>query len=242
MAIPVFYLPNPEKTESLSIDDSFHANKVLRLKTGDPIFILDGQGKKYKAILTNSDSKKSTFSNLQVEIHQIENTQKLNLWIAPTKQMERMEWMIEKCTEMGIQSIGFFIAKNSERKEIKLPRLEKIVISAIKQSKQLFIPQLHSMQSFDSLVEQLQKLNEHNGFAYINSHNIINVSTFSKSDQISNVLIGPEGDFSENEIKKLFSSEFQPFTLGNSILRTETAGLLTTAAFALKNSNSTVNN
>ena len=130
MAIPVFYLPNTEKQNVLSQEDSFHANKVLRLKNGDSIYILDGQGHKYKANLVESNSRKSSYSNLTLEMNQPENMNLLNLWLAPTKQMERMEWMVEKCTEMGIRSIGFFQSKNSERKEIKLNRLDKIIVSA----------------------------------------------------------------------------------------------------------------
>ncbi|MEY2792799.1 MAG: rRNA ((1498)-N(3))-methyltransferase [Bacteroidota bacterium] len=233
MGIPVFYLENPEIEPTLSADDSFHANKVLRLKTGDSIYLLNGKGKKYKAILTESNSKKSLFSNLSIETDVFENKNLLNLWIAPTKQMERIEWMVEKCTEMGLRSIGFFYSKNSERKEIKLPRLEKIIISAIKQSKQLFLPEIHEIQSFEGLVNSLKIRNEQNGFAYISTNNSKSIQNFAHKKKISNILIGPEGDFTQKEIELLFSNDFNSFSLGESILRTETAGLLCTAAFAI---------
>lgn len=233
MAIPVFFLEKPESQLFLSQDDSYHANKVLRLKKGDSIFILDGHGKKYKAILSESDSRKSAFSNLRVEEEAKTNTHLLNLWIAPTKQMERMEWMVEKCTEMGVRSIGFFYAKNSERKEIKLTRLEKIMISAIKQSKQLFIPTLNEMLPFEQLIKNLIESHHLNAFANISSDNISSIQTLSSFKKETNILIGPEGDFTPNEVELLKKASFKPISLGESILRTETAGLLCTAAFNL---------
>lgn len=235
MAIPVFFLEKPESQTFLSQDDSFHANKVLRLKKGDAIFILDGQGKKYKAILSESDSRKSSFSHVILEQEAKTNTNLLNLWIAPTKQMERMEWMVEKCTEMGIRSIGFFIAKNSERKEIKLPRLEKIIISASKQSKQLYIPTLNEIIPFEQLVKKLSTQQELNAFACISSDNISSIQSLTSFKKITNVLIGPEGDFNPLEVELLIKSSFMPISLGKSILRTETAGLLCTAAFNISN-------
>lgn len=235
MAIPVFFVENPDKSDVLSADDSFHANKVLRLKSGDAIYILDGAGKKFKATLLVSDARKSTYSNIILEIEEKTNKNLLNLWIAPTKQMERMEWMVEKCTEMGIRSIGFFQSKNSERKEIKIQRLEKIVISAMKQSKQLFKPQLNPIISFDELLKKLEKSIELKGFAYISENNNLTIRSFANMKQESIALIGPEGDFTPNEIIKLNSHGFKGFSLGNSILRTETAGILTCASFNLSN-------
>ncbi len=235
MGVPVFYLENPEHVQHLSTDDSYHAHKVLRMKAGDPIFILNGNGKKYQAILKDSDAKKTNFTSLSVVLEEVENKNHLNLWIAPTKQMERMEWMIEKCTEIGIRSFGFFISKNSERKEIKLPRLEKIIISAIKQSKQLYIPKLHSIQPFEKIVLELSKSGQKNAFAYISEDQTSNLQAFASSKEICNVLIGPEGDFNSKEVEFLFSKDFKSFSLGNSILRTETAGLFTTVAFSLNN-------
>ncbi|MEY4384699.1 MAG: rRNA ((1498)-N(3))-methyltransferase [Bacteroidota bacterium] len=235
MAIPVFFVENPDKSDVLSADDSFHANKVLRLKSGDAIYILDGAGKKFKATLLVSDARKSTYSNIILEIEEKTNKNLLNLWIAPTKQMERMEWMVEKCTEMGIRSIGFFQSKNSERKEIKIQRLEKIVISAMKQSKQLFKPQLNPIISFDDLLKKLEKSFELKGFAYISENNNLTIRSFANMKQESIALIGPEGDFTPNEIIKLNSHGFKGFSLGNSILRTETAGILTCASFNLSN-------
>ncbi len=235
MSIPVFYLEKPEIQNFLSEDDSFHAHRVLRLKKEDHIFILNGQGKKFKAVLTASDSRKSTFTNLSLEQEALINNNLLNLWIAPTKQMERMEWMVEKCTEMGIRSFGFFFSKNSERKEIKLARLEKIIISAIKQSKQLYIPTLHEIISLDQLVKKLNNQENLNAFANITSDNISSIQSLIRLKKITNVLIGPEGDFNPTEIDMLKTSKFVPISLGESILRTETAGLFCTAAFNLSN-------
>lgn len=235
MGVPVFYLEAPEKTNYLSADDSFHAHKVLRLKIGDPIQILNGNGKKFNAVIALSDSRKTEFRQLELDSEQSTNPNILKLWIAPTKQMERMEWMIEKCTEIGIDTIGFFVSKNSERKEIKLQRLEKIVVSAIKQSKQLYLPKLREIITLKKLVEELGQEKEGVGFAYISKEPIDSISTLIETHKIRNVIIGPEGDFTQEEVETFFKAGFKPFSLGNSILRTETAGIKTTVAFSLNN-------
>lgn len=233
MGIPVFYLENPESDSVLTPEDSYHACKVLRLKGGDPIHILNGNGKKFSATLVESDAKKSSFNRLELILETKENPNKLRLWIAPTKQMERMEWMVEKCTEMGISSFGFFSCKNSERKEIKLQRLEKIIVSAIKQSKQLFIPKLVEIRPLNQLVKELKS--EKVGYAYISTDTIPSIQTLIQANDIQHVLIGPEGDFTQIEVDSFKSAGFKPFTLGKSILRTETAGLISCAAFSLNN-------
>ena len=139
MSYPVFYASEPELKSGLSEEESFHACRVLRLKNGDQIHILDGKGKRFEAELEFVDSRKTTFRSLRM-LEEIKNpAYSISIWVAPTKQMERMEWMVEKCTELGIHSIGFFHSRYSERKEIKLNRLEKIAISALKQSKNLFL-------------------------------------------------------------------------------------------------------
>lgn len=233
MGIPVFYLENPETNQFLSTEDSYHSCKVLRMKAGDSLHLLNGNGKKFAAKIIESDSKKTAFHQLELITEVKENPNTLHLWIAPTKQMERMEWMVEKCTEIGIASFGFFYSKNSERKEIKLSRLEKIIVSAMKQSKQLFIPKLIEMQALNQLVNGLK--NEKVGFAYISSDTIPPIQALVQTNAINHVLIGPEGDFTNQEIDLFLKAGFRPFSLGKSILRTETAGLITCAAFALNN-------
>ncbi|CAM4369893.1 16S rRNA (uracil(1498)-N(3))-methyltransferase [Cytophagaceae bacterium 50C-KIRBA] len=238
MSIPVFYEPNPIASPFLSEEESIHAHRVLRLKSGDPIFILNGIGQKFEAKIDQSTSKKTTFHLLK----EIENSAlpaySIHLWIAPTKQMERMEWMVEKCAEFGIQSIGFFHSRYSERKEIKTHRLEKIVVSALKQSKNLFLPNIYPIISFKELVKQLSnKEHEQKLFAYISNPPSPSLSKSIQQNQAYHILIGPEGDFSTEESAALLASDWTPFSLGKAILRTETAGLAATHAIHLLHEN-----
>lgn len=238
MSIPVFYEPNPIASPFLSEEESIHAHRVLRLKAGDSIFILNGKGQKFEAKIDQSTSKKTSFHLVNEIENSVMHAYAIHLWIAPTKQMERMEWMVEKCAEFGIQSIGFFHSRYSERKEIKTHRLEKIVISALKQSKNLFLPTIYPMVSFKELVGQLgNKDDEQKLFAYISNPPSSSLSKSIHLNRAYHILIGPEGDFSSEESEALISTDWTPFSLGKSILRTETAGLAATHAIHLLHEN-----
>jgi len=213
----------------LSEEESFHASRVLRLKTGDPIYILDGKGAKYAAVLDKVDSKNTTYSQLSLVEKQDKIPYQIHIYVAPTKQMERMEWMVEKCCEFGIHGIHFFTSRNSERKEIKLNRLEKIAISALKQSKNLFLPEITAIVPLKSYIGSLkdtpatQRL-----FAHISDPPIKILAKQLIPNQSYHILIGPEGDFSLEETKELLDTNWTPFSLGKSILRTETACIAAT--------------
>lgn len=225
----IFYAPNPTSVNRLSEEESFHACRVLRLKSGDPIYLLDGKGAKYAAILSNVDSKNTSFGQLTLVEKQEKIPFQIHIYVAPTKQMERMEWMVEKCCEVGIHGIHFFTSRNSERKEIKLNRLEKIAVAALKQSKNLFLPEITPILPLNSYLEVIkdspltQKL-----VAHITDSPVKTLSKQLKLNQSYHILIGPEGDFSSDESEKLFLQNYTPFSLGKSILRTETACLAAT--------------
>lgn len=238
MSIPVFYEPNPKLSPFLSEEESIHAHRVLRLKAGDPIFVLNGKGQKFEAKIEQSTSKKTSFHQLKEIDSSDVPTYAIHLWIAPTKQMERMEWMVEKCAEFGIQSIGFFHSRYSERKEIKTHRLEKIVISALKQSKNLYLPAIIPIVPFKELIQQKgNNEGEQKLFAFISEPPSSSLSKTIRLNQSYHVLIGPEGDFSKEESELLLSSDWTPFGLGKAILRTETAGLAATHAIHLLHEN-----
>lgn len=234
MSIVVFFHSNPEIDSTLTAEESFHAAKVLRLKPTQEIFLLDGKGKKYSAKLVNVDSRKSTFAHLTLVEFQENPSFKVHLLIAPTKQMERMEWMVEKCTEFGIHSFTFFNSRYSERKEIKLNRLEKVAISALKQSKNLYLPEFKDIQSFKEILKlDLEGSNSQKLFAYLSPEPIPSLMNSLLENKEYFIMIGPEGDFSEEESQQLLKNNWQPFHLGKSILRTETAGIASTLAVHL---------
>lgn len=222
MSIAVFYAPNAKDSSFLSEEESFHAIRVLRLKIGEAIHLLDGRGTKYAAKISAIEGKKVAFSSLEVIESEPKPAYTIHIYVAPTKQMERMEWMVEKCGEFGIHGIHFFASKNSERKEIKLQRLEKTAISALKQSKNLYLPEITGLHTFKEISEKEggEKL-----FAYISTPPVAVLSKLATKGKEYHVLIGPEGDFTEKESDELKKNKWQPFSLGKSILRTETAGI-----------------
>jgi 16S rRNA (uracil1498-N3)-methyltransferase len=230
----VFYAPNPTSTGFLSEEESFHACRVLRLRGGDKIRILDGVGGLYEAVIDSIDSKKTSFGKLQLIEKQEKPAFQIHLFVAPTKQMERMEWMVEKCCEFGIHSIGFFTSKNSERKEMKLNRLEKIAIAALKQSKNLFLPTLKHLIPLKALIESTELTSTNQLlFAHISDPPVGTLSKQITLNKSYSIFIGPEGDFSADETNLLFDKKFTPFSLGKAILRTETACIASTHAIHL---------
>lgn len=230
----VFYAPNPTSTGFLTEEESFHACRVLRLRSGDKIRILDGAGGLYEAVIDTIDSKKTNFVKLQILEKQEKPAYQIHLFVAPTKQMERMEWMVEKCCEFGIHSIGFFTSKNSERKEMKLVRLEKIAIAALKQSKNLFLPQIKPLTPLKQLIDSMEPSTTNQLlFAHISDPPVGTLSKQIKLNQSYTIFVGPEGDFSSDETSLLFDKKYTPFSLGKAILRTETACIASTHAIHL---------
>lgn len=218
----LFYQSQLPEIKNLDQDESKHCIKVLRKQVGDEINIIDGKGTFYKAKITNANPKKCEF-----EI--IETTKEANpsfhrhLAIAPTKNMDRMEWLIEKVTELGIDEISFFQSFHSERKIIKIDRLEKKVISAMKQSLKAKKPILNEIISFNKLLENVNA--ENKLIAYVDFENKVHMKNELDLQKDSLVLIGPEGDFTPEEVDLAVTKGFKKVSLGNSRLRTETAAL-----------------
>ena len=222
MSTAVFYAPNAKDSSYLSEEESFHAIRVLRLREAETIHLLDGCGSKFSAIITAIEGKKVAFGSLELVESEPTPAFTIHLYVAPTKQMERMEWMVEKCGEFGIHGIHFFASKNSERKEIKLQRLEKTAISALKQSKNLYLPEITGLHTFKDVAskEGGEKL-----FAFISKPPVSSLTKTTSKGQEYHVLVGPEGDFTTEESDLLVNKKWKPFSLGKSILRTETAGI-----------------
>lgn len=223
----IFFQPNILHQSFLSPEESLHCCKVLRKKEGDTILIADGKGYFHDAEIINANHKKTEVKITSSEF--IEKSWNFNLHIAfaPTKNMDRIEWFAEKATEIGIDRFTPLLCQNSERKVFKTERIQKILISAMKQSQKSFIPQIDELTPFDKFLEtvpqDISSLSAFIAHCRDDEKNLLESSYSKGNDAI--VLIGPEGDFSKQEINKALSANFLPISLGHSRLRTETAAL-----------------
>lgn len=235
----LFYTPTIEphyKEFILSEDESKHAIRVLRLASGDEIYLVDGVGGWYTAKILDPHPKRTTLSILHVEQEYGKPAYHLHVAVAPTKNMDRMEWFLEKATEVGIQEITPIISDHSERKEVKLERFNKVVISAMKQSLQAYLPKINSS---ISLLQFFERIKAEEYTAKTIAHCAAGEKQYLADTCLPAgkyiILIGPEGDFSENEIAQALSLGYQPVSLGNSRLRTETAALACCLEIAVLN-------
>lgn len=219
----IFYAPDIAGTPELPEEESQHCVRVLRLKEKDKITITDGKGSFYIATLEKAHPKHCL-------VNIIEHLPQKPLWeydvhiaIAPTKNMDRMEWFVEKATEIGINTVTCLRCHHSERREIKLQRLNKITISAMKQSQKATFPQINEMIDFDKFI--LHKFEGSKMIAYCTEDKKLFIKDMYSRGGNALILIGPEGDFSSKEIDAAISAGFSPISLGKSRLRTETAAL-----------------
>lgn len=197
--------------------------KVLRLEENDKIEIIDGKGNLYEAIIIKADHKKCYF-----EVKHVKATDPSPLYrhiaIAPTKNIDRIEWFVEKAVEIGIDEISFIRCDHSERKLLKLERLKKKAISAMKQSYKFHLPKINELTTFSSFVGAQQASLK--TIAYVDFENPLMFQSVLKPQEDCIILIGPEGDFSTAEVTLAMTNGYQKVSLGNSRLRTETAGLV----------------
>ena len=208
----------------LNQDESMHCIRVLRKKQDDLIHVLDGNGTLFVCKITEANPKKTRFEILE-EKQKIKRDHFIHIAIAPTKNMERLEWFIEKSVEIGIDQITFLQCQRSERKNLKLDRLQKKAIVALKQSGNLFLPGMSELIPFEDFIHSefgnIQKYIAHAGSGISQPL----MKTAGAGEHFV-VLIGPEGDFSPDELQASLTAGFIPVTLGPSRLRTETAGLV----------------
>lgn len=218
----LFYLPEitpDSKQITLSEEESKHACRVLRLKSGDNIILLDGRGGTYLAEITEDHPKHCTVQILNYEF-EANTPHEIHIAIAPTKNNERIEWFLEKTTELGITEVTLLLCGNSERKQIKEDRLEKILVSAMKQSQRKYLPKLNSLVSFKEFIQQHPK----GALAHCYEGEKSALKAVLKTSNYP-VLIGPEGDFTKEEVDLAQQSGYDFISLGKNRLRTETAGL-----------------
>jgi 16S rRNA (uracil1498-N3)-methyltransferase len=230
----IFYCPNLRgNTHPLNEEESKHIIKVLRFKNGDFIHLTDGKGGLFKAELIDDHPKHCTVTVIESKLEYGKRNYKLHMAIAPTKNISRFEWFLEKATEIGIDEITPIICEQSERKEVKYQRMEKVIVAAIKQSLKTYLPKLNQSMKFRDFAEQsfegqkfiayCEKKPKHLKELYIPKSNAL-------------ILIGPEGDFSKEEVKFAKNNGFNIAGLGDSRLRTETAGIAACHTINLINS------
>jgi 16S rRNA (uracil1498-N3)-methyltransferase len=218
----LFYTPElMAEVHTLTKDDSRHCAKVLRLAVGDKITLSDGRGFFYPAEIIDDNSKAVTVRVLEKKAMSKGWPQNIHIGFAPTKNIGRTEWALEKCTEMGVDTFSPFISYHSERKAIKNDRLERVITAAAKQSLKAWHPKLEVLQRFEKLVKQ--PFDGDKLIAYIGEESKQPLSRVLSSERDTLILIGPEGDFSKEEVKLAMESGFTPVSLGSSRLRTETA-------------------
>jgi 16S rRNA (uracil1498-N3)-methyltransferase len=219
-----FYAPDLLQTNELPEQEALHCIRVLRLKEGDAIRLTDGKGYFYDAVILQATPK-----NCKVEITKTtpavsSRNGKIEVGLAPTKNIDRMEWFAEKATEIGIDKIGFLQCRYSERKDIKLSRIEKIMISAMKQSMKATLPGLEDLTDFKKMISRDFPGQKFIAHCYPEEKEPLCEAYKPGSDTL--ILIGPEGDFSKEEVALALKNGFRAISLGESRLRTETAALV----------------
>lgn len=223
----LFYNPNIENNTQeifFNKDESRHIVRVLRKQEGGILYITNGKGFLFTAAITFANDKKCVANIINVEEKTKPWRYYLHVAIAPTKNNDRLEWFLEKATEIGIDEITPIICQNSERKVVKLERLEKIIQAAMKQSLKFRLPKLNAPVKFSEFISK--DFENETFIAHCEpSHKKTLKEAIQKNTKIT-ILIGPEGDFSSDEIKKSIAKKITPITLGESRLRTETAGLV----------------
>lgn len=219
-----FYAPEIAETLSLPEDEAKHCLRVLRHKFGDTIEVIDGKGKRHHCRITNDNPRK-----MEVEI--IETINESLAWdtfitiaVAPTKNMDRMEWLVEKLTEIGVNRFVPLLCRHSERKELKIDRLQRIAISAMKQSLKATLPEIMPMTPFSDFIKNDDSEAKFIAYCDPTIPRKLLAKEYNGAKSVT-ILIGPEGDFDIEEIKFALDCGMIPVTLGDNRLRTETAAL-----------------
>ncbi|MBE6254149.1 MAG: 16S rRNA (uracil(1498)-N(3))-methyltransferase [Prevotella sp.] len=232
-----FYTPEPEAGQ-LPAEEAQHALRVLRLQMGDEIHLMDGTGGFYRAVITEATGHHCRYRIEAREPQQPEWTGMIHLAVAPTKNMDRMEWLAEKATEVGLDRLSLLDCRFSERRVVKTERLDKILVAAMKQSHKAWKPLLDEMTPFQRFIQRAdlpaQRFIAH-CYTDLNQEPAPFLLDILQPQTPALVLIGPEGDFSIDEVRAAEAAGFRSVSLGTSRLRTETAALVAVHLMRLAN-------
>lgn len=230
----IFYTPELSgNSYTLDETESKHCIRVLRLEKGDEITLVDGRGGFFTAEISDPNPKRCSVKVTKTELNYGLRNFQVHVAIAPTKNIERIEWFLEKATEIGIDRVTPLLCRYSERKEIKTDRLEKVMVSAMKQSLKAYLPQLDYLTRFGDFVSQPFEGQKFIAHCDEQQRDLLTSKILPRKNYL--ILIGPEGDFSTEEIELAIQAGFRPVSLGESRLRTETAGLVACQTFNLMN-------
>ena len=229
----LFYVPDIASTWELSEEEAAHALRVLRLTVGSELEITDGKGNLYRTSIASIAGKHCYVEPCTPFAKPKNWNGNVHIAIAPTKNMDRMEWLAEKATEIGWDRVVFLNCRFSERKVVKTDRIERIVVSAMKQSLKFHKTTVEEMTDFKAFVKADHKGAKFIAHCYEESKELL-ADCIVPGEDVT-VLSGPEGDFSKEEVETAIKAGFRPVSLGNSRLRTETAGLVACHTFIMKN-------
>lgn len=228
----LFFTPKIENGFAIfEEEEGRHLSTVLRKKTGDRLRLTDGKGNFYEAELADAGKRQVLARIISSQHVPPSGHGRLHIAIAPTKNMDRLEWFLEKATEIGLDEITPILCKHSERDTLRLDRLEKILVSAMKQSLRAWLPQLHPLTKFTDFVKKTGETQKR--LAWCGDEPMPHLKNTLLPDQSTVIAIGPEGDFSPDEVTLALSSGFQAVSLGEARLRTETAGIYAVTVFGL---------
>jgi len=222
--VHLFYTPDITTTLELPQEEAAHALRVLRLTEGDEVMLTDGKGSFFRAEIDVISGKRCYVRIVETSTPEPLWQGHLHLALAPTKNMDRIEWFAEKATEIGVDEITFLDCRFSERKVVKIERVEKILVSAMKQSLKPTLPRLNPMTPFMKFIAQPFAGQKFIAHCHEGEKEPLMQALVPGEDAL--VLIGPEGDFSPEEVQAAITHGFRPITLGKSRLRTETAALV----------------
>ena len=233
----LFYTPDiTSNTYILNEEESKHAIRVLRLHIGDTIQLIDGNGGLYVGEITDDNQKHCSVRITDTKREFSKRDWYLQIAIAPTKSMDRLEWFIEKATEIGIDEISLIECDKSERAIVKTERLNKVAVSAMKQSVKAYLPKINDVVDFKKFIISTRDFSGQKFIAHCHAREVLpHIKVLYKSKENTIILIGPEGDFSINEIKTALENGFKEISLGESRLRTETAALYACGALNVLN-------
>lgn len=229
----LFYTPDIDTSVyTLNQEESLHCIRVLRLGEGDEIFLTDGKGIMFRSVIIGTNPKQCKVKVIESYRDYEKRNYHLHIAVAPTKNIDRIEWFLEKATEISIDDITPLICEHSERRTVNAERLNKVIIAAMKQSLKAYLPKLNKETKFIEFIQQQLPANKYIGYC---NNGTLKLKDTYKSGNDAVILIGPEGDFSEDEVMKAKENGFIPINLGNSRYRTETAALVACHTISLMN-------